>query len=92
MWQTVTTWLAGRAVSLVWAFLSNLTKARADDPLLVDFIKGQIIYLAATSKMSGKDKLFVIADNSIEYAHRLRVDITYSTMLTLTAASSTQSR
>ena len=87
MWQTLAAWLTGRAIRLVWTFLSNLTKARADDPRLADFIKEQIIYLQAMSgMMSGKDKLFIVADRSLDYAHRLGVDIAYSTMLTLTAA------
>ena len=86
MWQTIASWLAGSAVKLVWAFLSNLAKARADDPRLATFIKEQIVIYQAGSPLGGKEKLFAVADASLDYAKGIGLDIAYSTMVTLTAA------
>ena len=86
MWKTLTLWLAGSAVRLVWAFLSNLAKARADDPRLATFIKEQIIIYQAGSPLGGKEKLFAVADAALAYAKGIGLDIAYSTMVTLSAA------
>ena len=86
MWKTLMMWFAGRAVNLVWKFLENLARSRADDPRLATFIKEQIVIYQAGSPLGGKEKLFAVADAAMRYAKDLGVDIAYSTMVTLTAA------
>ena len=66
MWQTTTAWLAGSAVRLVWKFLENLARSRADDPRLATFIKEQIVIYQAGSPLGGKDKLFAAAEAILE--------------------------
>ena len=86
MWKTLTMWFAGRAVNLVWKFLENLARSRADDPRLATFIKEQIVIYQAGSPLGGKEKLFAVADAAMGYAKQLGLDIAYSTMVTFSAA------
>ena len=86
MWKTLTMWFAGRAVNLVWKFLENLARSRADDPRLATFIKEQIVIYQAGSPLGGKEKLFAVADAALAYAKGIGLDIAYSTMVTLSAA------